>query len=70
MFDVDGDGTGLSNRLIDAIIRLLDTVQIHEAFGVATDDPCHFVTTVQAVSAMQPSGFPAPGRADLRPSDD
>ncbi|MBK8170127.1 MAG: VWA domain-containing protein [Sandaracinaceae bacterium] len=70
VFDVAGDGTGLSSSLVDAIIRLLDTVRIHEAFGVATDDPFHFVTTVEAVSATPPSGFDAPERADRRPSDD
>lgn len=69
VFDIDGDGTGLSSSLVDAIVRLLDTVRIHEAYGVATDDPFHFVTAIRAVSATPPTGFPAPGMADTHPTD-
>lgn len=70
VFDIDSDGTGLSTSLVDAIVRLLDNVRVHEAFGVVGDDPFHFVQSVVANSAMAPVGLPIPGTADLHPAGD
>lgn len=70
VFDIDSDGTGLSSSLVDAIVRLLDNVRIHEAYGVASEDSFHFVQTIAALSAMAPSSVPTPGIADLHPSGD
>jgi hypothetical protein len=70
VFDIDRDGTGLSDAMVDALVALLDSVRFEEVYGVATDDDLEFVTAVEARSATSPAGTAEPGREDLRPADD
>jgi hypothetical protein len=70
VFDVDSDGTGLSDAIVGAIGDLTDTLSYDEAYGEAVDDRLAFVRAIEAVSAMPPDGGTPPTRADLRPPGD
>ncbi len=68
VFDINADGTGLADAVVDAIADLLSTVQHDEVYG-ETDDRLGFVRAIEAVEAIPPSGVPAPASSDLRPAD-
>lgn len=69
VFDIGGDGSGLSSAIVDAIVRLLDTVRYAEVYGAVLDDRLGFVQAVEAVDAEPGDGTTPPTRADLRPMD-
>ena len=68
VFDVNPDGTGLGDVIIDALVDLLASLQYDEVWA-ETDDSLGFVTTLEAVDAEAPDGVAPPSRADLRPVD-
>lgn len=70
VFDVDPDGTGLSDAIVGAIGDLTDTLSYDETYGEAVDDRLAFVRAIEAVEATPPEGGTPPTRADLRPSGD
>ena len=69
VFDIDSDGTGLSDAIVDAIVDFLDTIAYREVYGVTRDDRLGFVRAIEAVRATAAAGTPAPTRADARPPD-
>lgn len=68
VFDIDANGAGLSDAIVDAITNLVGTVSYAEAWGEA-DDPLRFVRAIAAFDATTSAGVTPPGRADLRPVD-
>jgi len=69
VFDVNADGTGVGETIVDAIVGLLSTVQYEEVWA-ETDDGIGFVQTIEAVEAEAPPEIDPPGVADRRPSGD
>ena len=69
VFDIGGDGEGLSSAVVDAIVRLLDTVRYEAVYGLALDDRLGFVEAIEAKAATTDDGTPPPARADERPAD-
>jgi hypothetical protein len=70
VFDIDQDGTGLSDAIVDGLVGLVETVRYGEVWGEARDDRLRFVRAIAAVEAEPPAGVAPPGLADLRPADD
>jgi hypothetical protein len=68
VFDVDPAGNGLSTKLIDAIVGLVDGIRFKAVSGSAGDDPIGFVQSVMPVAVQQASSADAPMIADLLPS--
>jgi hypothetical protein len=66
VFDVDGQGRGLTDTSIDAIADLVDGIRYEAVTGQASADPLGFVA---AVSPVEGSGDDAPELADLVPKD-
>ena len=69
VFDVRDDGEGLSDTLIDAIVALVNAVNIRRAHAEVDNDPLSFVTAVEALDADVLPGVEAPELADERPAD-
>ncbi|HJL19749.1 MAG TPA: hypothetical protein RMH99_29065, partial [Sandaracinaceae bacterium LLY-WYZ-13_1] len=69
VFDVNSNGTGLADAIVDAITGLLATVRYDEVWA-ESDDTLRFVRTFEAVEAVPPSGIDPPESADRRPSGD
>ena len=69
VFDIDPEGNGLSDAIIDAIVGLLDSVQYEEVYGEVLDDRLGFVKAVEALEAIPVDGAMPPRQADLRPMD-
>ncbi len=70
VFDIDHDGTGLSDAVADSIVELVNSIGFSEVWGEGEDDRLHFVRTVEARDATVAPAVPPPGREDLRPPDD
>jgi len=70
VFDVERDGTGLSNAITDAIVELVTAVRFDEVHGVAVDDPLGFLRAIEARDAVTPPGVTPPTTDDLHPSGD
>lgn len=69
VFDIDPEGNGLSDAIIDSIVNLLDSVQYDEVYGEVLDDRLGFVRAVEALEATTADGLMPPRSADLRPMD-
>lgn len=69
VFDILGDGTGLSDAVIDALAELVNSVRFTEVHGVAIDDRLRFVRVIEATEANPPPGVAPPERTDERPMD-
>jgi len=69
VFDVNSDGSGVGDTIIDAIVDLLASIQYDEVWA-ETDDRIGFVRTLEAIDAVVPPGIDPPARADLRPAGD
>lgn len=69
VFDVRDDGKGLSDTLTDAIVALVNAVDIRRAYAEVDNDPLSFVTAVEALDADVLPGVEAPELFDERPSD-
>lgn len=67
VFDIAGDGSGLSDAVVDAIVDLLGTVVFDEVFGVVTGDRLQFLESIVPTTAVVEPGTVGPGIADLRP---
>jgi hypothetical protein len=70
VFDVDRDGTGLSDTIVDAIVEFVNSIGFDEVWGEAEDDRLGLVRAVEARDATPPAGVTPPGIADLRPAGD
>lgn len=68
VFDIETDGRGLTNAVVDAIVGLLDATSWSEVYG-RTDDRLGFVTAIEATGATVPTGVSPPTLADRRPTD-
>ncbi|MCB9634873.1 MAG: hypothetical protein H6721_22330 [Sandaracinus sp.] len=68
VFDIESDGSGLTDAVVDAIIGLLDATSWREVYARA-DDRLGFVQSILATGATVPSGVTPPISADLRPVD-
>lgn len=64
VFDLNPDGTGLGQTVVDAIVRFLDSLAFLAVRGDPVDDPRGFVQAIEAVSATPPEGGTAPRRED------
>lgn len=69
VFDVAGDGTGLSTALVDSITQLIANVTFASATGVASDDRLGFIDAIEASSAVAPIGSTPPTTTDGTPGD-
>ncbi len=69
VFDIGGDGSGLSSAIVDAIVRLLDTVRYEEVYGLVHDDRLGFLQAIEALETEPGDSATPPTRADLRPMD-
>ncbi|MFI5307356.1 MAG: hypothetical protein ACHQ53_08400 [Polyangiales bacterium] len=69
VFDVDAEGNGLSAKLVDAIVGLVDGTRFRAVTGAVSDDPIGFVESVTPVAVAQTSSADAPTIADLLPAD-
>lgn len=69
VFEVHEDGRGLSDTLTDAIVALVDAVELQRAYTEIDDDPLGFVNAVEALEAEVERGATQPERLDERPSD-
>ncbi len=69
VFDVRDDGEGLSDTLIDAIVALVNVVDLRRAFTEVQSDPLRFVSAIEAIEAVAEPGTPLPTRRDERPED-
>lgn len=68
VFDIDSDGDGLTDAIVDALVGLLDSTAWAEVYG-QTDDRLGLVRAIEATGASAPSGATAPRLADRRPAD-
>ena len=69
VFDVEGDGTGLAETLVDAIVDLVDGIRFEAVHAEASDDPLGFVRRIEAVQVEQDKGVPPPTLEDQLPAD-
>jgi len=69
VFDIAGDGSGLADTIVDAIVELVDGIRFQRIHAVAADDPLGFVRSVTPVQIDQPDGAEPPELADLMPED-
>jgi hypothetical protein len=69
VFDILGDGSGLSDAVIDALVGLVNSVRFREVHGVAIDDRLRFVQTIEATDASPPAGVAPPAITDEAPAD-
>ena len=69
VFDVNGDGSGLSEAIVDAIGRLLESIVWRTVAIRIEDDGLGFVVRAEALSSEAVAGTPEPGLADLDPVD-
>ncbi len=69
VFDVNPDGSGVGDAVIDAIVGLLSSIQYEEVWA-ETDDRLGFVRTIEAVDATAPPDIDPPTLADRRPAGD
>jgi hypothetical protein len=67
VFDVDSEGRGLTDTLIDAIAGLVDAIRFDAVTGSASDDPIGFVAGVVPVLDERERDIDAPELADLLP---
>jgi len=63
VYDINPDGTGLGQTVVDGIARFLDSLAFLTVAGQADDDR-DFVQAIEAVSAVAPEGAVAPRRED------
>ncbi|MBL8604727.1 MAG: hypothetical protein JNK72_22565 [Myxococcales bacterium] len=64
VYDLNPDGSGLGQTIVDGIVRFLDSLAFLAVRGEVADDPRGFVQSVEAVSAVQPEGAEPPRRED------
>jgi hypothetical protein len=69
VFDVNADGSGTGDTIVDAIVDLLATIQYDEVWA-ETDDALGLVRTLEATEAEPPPEIAPPERADRRPPGD
>lgn len=69
VYDIAGDGTGLSRTIVDGIHRLLDAAVYDEVHGTAMDDPQGFVTAIEAEGVDESPGPSRTVREDRWPAD-
>lgn len=63
VYDINPDGSGLGQTVVDGIARFLDSLAFLTVRGGADDDR-GFVQAIEAVSAVAPEGAPTPRRED------
>lgn len=63
VYDINADGSGLGQTVVDGIARFLDSLAFLSVRGQADDDR-GFVRAIEAVSAVAPEGAEAPRRED------
>jgi hypothetical protein len=69
VYDVRGDGSGLSRTISDALLALLEEVRFGEVHAEAGSDPLGFVRELRAESVPQASGVLQPELRDRLPAD-
>jgi hypothetical protein len=69
VFDVNADGSGLSDAVVDAIRTLVESIVWRTVAIRIVDDDLGFVFRAEALSSDAPDGSPEPGLADLDPTD-
>jgi hypothetical protein len=69
VFEVDHEGSGLSDSVVDAIRSLVESIVWRTVAIRILDDDLGFVVRAETLTAVPPDGLPAPGRADLDPAD-
>lgn len=69
VFDVDEDGAGLADTILDALVGLLGGIAFDEVRGVARGDRLRFLARAFPEQATPPAGFPAPEEVDDPPGD-
>jgi hypothetical protein len=67
VFDASPDGVGLSATLVDAIVRLVDSIRFDRVRAIVVDDPLGFVQRIAAVEVRQAHGIEPPMLADREP---
>lgn len=68
VFDIETNGRGLTDAIVDAIVGLLDATSWAEVYG-RSDDRLGFVTAIEATGATPPTGVSPPTLEDRRPTD-
>ncbi len=69
VFEVDEEGNGLSDSVVDAIRSLVESIVWRTVAIRIEGDDLGFVIRAEALSAAAPEGLPEPGTADLDPDD-
>jgi len=69
VFDVDAEGGGLADSILDALVGLLGGLRFSEVRGRAVDDRLRFVVRARPEDADPPEGLPAPVLIDDPPED-
>ena len=67
VFDIRGDGAGLSAALVDSTVALLSGLSFDTVRAVASSDPLSFVEAIVPIAVEQAPGQPALELADRRP---
>ncbi|MET0386735.1 MAG: hypothetical protein ABW321_12290 [Polyangiales bacterium] len=70
VFDVAPDGSGLSDRIVDAVAGLLEDVEFSEVHAEAGSDPLGFIERIELAPVAQPAGVNAPATSDRLPLDE
>lgn len=68
VFDIDDNGSGLGDTLVDAILRFLDSLAFGAVSGATLGDDRRFVQSIEAVSAQVSTGTAQPVREDRAPA--
>ncbi|QQR89924.1 MAG: hypothetical protein IPJ88_17425 [Myxococcales bacterium] len=66
VYDVQGDGSGLSEALVDAVLMFVNTLRYDQVWLRIDDDRFDFIKSVVAYQATSPEGIAEPGFADLQ----
>ena len=69
VYEIDTDGNGLGEALVDGINGLIDSVTYDEVHAEVIDDGFRFVRAVVTNGATAAPGVNLPGEDDLRPMD-
>ncbi|HKP63699.1 MAG TPA: hypothetical protein VJV78_43490 [Polyangiales bacterium] len=67
VYDVRGDGSGLSRTISDAVLAMLEQVRFGEVHAEASNDRLGFVRELRAEAVRQPSGVAQPELRDRLP---
>lgn len=66
VYDVNDDGTGLSETLVDAVLVFVNNLRYSQVTLQVSEDRLDFVKAIRAKNAEVPDGTPEPGYADLQ----